>query len=494
MTASQQCAWKEVRALAPLWVVSCLAIAANPWWHAFRLDPIGVMAYMFGTAALGAHAFGHEYGDRTLGGLLAQPMARTRILAIKLGVVAVMLIALTAVASVGPYSPIRLFPSQATFDSRILFLPTLMGLTLAPYLALVARSTLGGAVFTIAVPGMLLVTSDVLGVWLYGAAQAGEIDRFKFAVFPPATVVACVLAAVAIWPAVLRLEVPGDGAGPLDHVALPALGGAAARRQRTARSPYRLLAAKELRLQQITFVVVALYVCAWATGMWMQRSAATAIFLPWWSLNMLYAGLLALLVGALASAEERQIGMVEWQSLLPMAAWKQFAVKVTVVLGLTWFAGIVLPAALAQLAPLPHLAGFPRGAFWPMWPLTAVIAAAGLYVSTVSSSAVRAMATAVPVIAGSVVLFQSVQVLLGRTAQAGLISRHVFASWGPRSDAQGQALLGVLLVTVGAVCLVHAYRNHAGIDHGPRRLVGQAASLGAAVVTASVVLFMMGGR
>ncbi len=30
-------------------------------WHAFRLDPIGVMAYMFGTAALGAHAFGHEY-------------------------------------------------------------------------------------------------------------------------------------------------------------------------------------------------------------------------------------------------------------------------------------------------------------------------------------------------------------------------------------------------------------------------------------------------
>ena len=38
--------------------------------------------------------------------------------------------------------------------------------------------------------------------------------------------------------------------------------------------------------------------------------------------------MLALLIGSLASAEERQLGTLEWQGLLPMASWKQWAAKV----------------------------------------------------------------------------------------------------------------------------------------------------------------------
>ena len=56
---------------------------------------------------------------------------------------------------------------------------------------------------------------------------------------------------------------------------------------------------------------------------------------PLAGVGILYGALLAVLIGSLASAEERQNGTLEWQLLLPMAAWKQWAVKVGTVLVLT---------------------------------------------------------------------------------------------------------------------------------------------------------------
>ena len=52
-------------------------------------------------------------------------------------------------------------------------------------------------------------------------------------------------------------------------------------------------------------------------------------------LSVFYSGLIALLVGSLACAEERQMGTLDCQVLLPMATWQQWSVKVAVVLGLS---------------------------------------------------------------------------------------------------------------------------------------------------------------
>ena len=53
-----------------------------------------------------------------------------------------------------------------------------------------------------------------------------------------------------------------------------------------------------------------------------------------------------ILIGSLASAEERQLGTLEWQTLLPSPAWQQWAVKVGVTFGLALLLGVGLPALL----------------------------------------------------------------------------------------------------------------------------------------------------
>ena len=491
MTATGSSIRKDVQALAPMWVSTAVAIAAAPLLGAFHLDIVGLIAYVLGTVAVGAHVIGHEYSHRTMGSLLAQPARRRTVLALKLGVLIVAVLSLTVVAWTGPYSPIARFPDRAALDSRVVLLPTLMAVTLAPYLALVARSTLGGAVFAIAVPGMLLITSDLFAVWWYGPGYAGEIDRFKYSVFPAATIAACALAAIAIWRRFDRLEMLGDDSG---HVSVPIPGQTHAVRARTQRNAYWLLTAKELRLQQMTFVIVAIYVCGWGAGVWAQRLGETAPPIPWWQLNILYAALLSLLIGSLASAEERQLGTLEWQALLPLASWKQFAVKVVVVCALVLAAGVGLPILLAQLMPLPHLGGFPRGAVWMVSVIAIGIAIGSLYVSTLSSSGARAVATALPVLAGAVILARMVEFMSWRVVRAGLLPRRGFSDLAPRTNAQAEWAMTVIAAVVVAVCLVLAFRNHAAIDRGIRRVSAQAAALAGVLVAVGFAMFVLGLR
>ena len=56
-----------------------------------------------------------------------------------------------------------------------------------------------------------------------------------------------------------------------------------------------------------------------------------------------------LLAGSLASAEERQLGTLEWHALLPMSARTQWMVKVGVTVGVACALGMALPTALASM-------------------------------------------------------------------------------------------------------------------------------------------------
>ena len=54
------------------------------------------------------------------------------------------------------------------------------------------------------------------------------------------------------------------------------------------------------------------------------------------------------LIGALASAEERHMGTLGWQTMLPVAAWQQLAVKTAVALTLSLLLAFALPLLLAR--------------------------------------------------------------------------------------------------------------------------------------------------
>jgi hypothetical protein len=74
-------------------------------------------------------------------------------------------------------------------------------------------------------------------------------------------------------------------------------------------------------------------------------------------LAALHVGAIALLVGASASAEERQMGTIASDALLPMARWRRWAVKVATAAGVVVVLGIMLPWVMNLLFPGP----FPRG-------------------------------------------------------------------------------------------------------------------------------------
>jgi hypothetical protein len=486
-------AWRDVLAIGPIWLACGLGAAAAPLWSAVRLDPVAVIAYVFGAVAIGAHVVGHEYSHRTLAVLLAQPVRRATTLAIKLAVVAVALVALTAVASAGPYSPIQRFPAHTTLDSRVIYLPTLMGLTLAPYLALVARSTLGGAVFSIGVPGALLVLGDLLGLAIYGLSRPGEIDRFKYAFFTNTTIAACLLAAVATWRRFARLEVLGDASGPAGHVSLPMLGPWAARdRARSTHAPLWLLMTKELRLQQMVFIIVAMSLLGMLSLWGLERSRQLAGAVPWPGLTLLYGCIVSVVIGALASAEERQLGTLDWQGLMPVSRRTQFAVKIAVVLGLAAACGALLPAGIAMTVAVPSRAmsdGF------VVWMCLACLACAvgGLYVSTMSSSGVKAVALALPFVAAAFVVLRGASHLLWYAVQHDWFSR----SWiraGRLTEVQAQSVAALALAGIAVVLLLLAQRNHWTAPRTTSAVAAQMTAITAAIGVAGIAMFVVGFR
>jgi len=454
---------KEVRALLSIWGACVLTVAAAAVLEEPVTLVMGAMATYFGLITLGAQSFGHDYTYRTLPLLLAQPVDRRRVYLIKYGVLAAMVLMLALFAwrvQVG----VALLPRDWR-EAQIILLATACGLFIAPWLALVCRSVLAAAVFTIAVPGVLAVAGDVAGGIVYGFDRAADIDRFKYLVLWRGMILICALAFVAGWRAFMRLEaIEGRGA---DLQIPQQLGiGAETATIPRRRHPIRLLIGKEIRLQQISFVVVGLYVATWVTLSWVERSDPTSRIFPLEVLSFLYSALVSLLIGALSSAEERQYGMLDAQRLLPIPAWQQWVVKAGIASGLAVLFAALLPLALVYVSPTTERL---VPAFVVIWSLQTLaisltMVTIGLYVSTLSSSGVRALVASFPAAAGLAVFVR-------------------FAGWliwlaavrlaGKRFVATPDVTWALAFVAWCSVVWWCGFYNHQSCDRSPRRIAGQ---------------------
>ena len=426
---------KEIRALLPAWFASLCAMGAavliGPRGHV-----LGLLAYGFGSVTLGAQSIGHEYTHRTLTLLLSQPSSRRRLLLMKLGVLAAMLLTLSIVAGIMLLRPTEL---------QWVFASVLCGLFLAPLLTMLCRNPLAGVVFTGAAPAWMSALGEVVSAGVLWGATLGV----------------CVAAAVASWRLFMRLEAI-DGRDP--DVRLPQM----LRRRTTAivasadpgraRHPVWLLVKKELHLQQMTFAVAGVWALIWITVSAFTRIVPGFVGFSLSVVSILYGALLALLIGSLASAEERQIGTLEWQLLLPMATWKQWAVKVGTTLGLAGLLSFGLPVALAAGDVGVNAAHAGAIIF---------LTTGSLYVSSLCRNGLRALMVSAPVMLALGVL----SVIAG-----------VYGS--PR------ALLAVPLAGVIALMLWFALENHRSAGQGAGRVCRQVMwmagclGLGVAFVTA----------
>jgi len=371
---------KEIRALLPPWL-GCMALLAAAALMRFRVvEPFSIIVIIGGSCTLGAMSLGHEYTGATLATMLAQPVGRARVLAVKSAVLVAMLVALFTLFSAAP-------PSGGDPKAGIVAVAIVSGLCLAPWLTILTRSPLAGAVLANPVLGVIWVLLNLL---LPTATAAWAFWR-----------IAPVLgvAAVALtWREFMRLEAI-DGRGPHVHMAWnPA--SAAPRVRHAAWAVIR----KELGLQQLTFVLAAIYVVG---SLRLVSHASGMVRDVFGGLTVLYGIMLALLIGSLASAEERQLGTLEWHQLLPMASWKQWTLKAGTAIGLALVLGIALPAVilltLAADGPIRltgwHVAG------------VVLLTAIGLYVSSLTSSSLRTFFVSAAVPLGLIMAIAAARIL-----------------------------------------------------------------------------------
>ena len=454
---------KDIRALMPVWAAAALTIAADPvlrraapGLHASL--PVGVFAYVVGALALGAHAIGHEYTSRTLATLLVQPWKRSSMLLGKASVLAVMLASLALIAW-----PMLFHTVGRVFSPRYptLLLPLIGGLCVAPYVTMRSRSQIAGIVFTAAIPGVTYLGALLAGVSVYGTGSDAA-EKVASAVWPPAMLVFSAAGAVLSARAFMRLQ---DVEVWREELGLPRWLRVVDRRP--VRPPTWMLVKKELRLQQMTYALVLLYAAIWtALTIAGRLNSEFARDFPIRAVGVLYFAILPLVMGSIASAQERQLGTLEAQAMLPVPVAQQWAVKAGVVLVLAVVLGVALPWAV--FAP-------PQGASGAVWPLaTAVLllTAWALYLSSCSGSAIIALALVLPATAAVILMFRWIDDLVwtafrGQTAiRVGL----VHLSSGPAN-----VLTTATVATVILVLLHFAGANHRRLDRQARTLAVQAA-------------------
>jgi hypothetical protein len=484
VTSTWLLARNDVRALLPLWGSVMLIIVAGSLFDRGMAREIAFLAYGAGSVALVAHAFGHEYAHRTLAVLLAQPVDRRRIFLTKLGVAAPMLLALAVVA----YATLLAGERPDWFDSSLLAVPMLVisgALFVAPLLTMICRGSLAGAVFTASVPGFVAFGAALVGAARFGIDNEDAVSAFQETWFWRLMPIIIVICGVASWRMFLNLEAIEGGHRQVDlrtwlSPVLPARAAAPTAR----RHPVWQLVWKELHLQQMSFVVAAIHVLiVGAVLLWFHGNPKLSIDV-FVALTLMYGAGEAMLIGALASAEERHLGTLEWQMLLPIAAWRQWAVKAAVVIALTLAFSVALPALFIHVV---RGIDFRTDEFIPLL-IMLMLAITSLYASSLSTSGVRALILSVPFVLGGWFFFRlgvggGMQAL--RAAHAGRLRGY------PAGDQTAVAIFFASVGVLAALLLRFGYLNHRSVDPPLARAVRQVPWLAAFVVVAvALVMFV----
>ena len=395
---------KETRDLLPVFVGTLLFIALPYVIWRQETDVFGIVAFGCGCAIMAGSCFGNEFLHRTLPLLLAQPIPRRALWIEKMVVLAIGMIISLGVRWFFLHSYCRQSLSDTAFLAASVLIP-LCAFCGSPWLTLATRSGIAGVVFSAAIPLGLLAVTVLISSRLEevgNTEQAGDSKEFISSMV--VLVAYCVVAYSAGYAKFKRFQVL-DGSSSTD-LRLPAkVENFIARFAQSISGrfigQFSTLIKKELRLQQVSFLMAGFFCLAAVAGALLYKLR------PDWGGPVLaatypiYLILFPFIAGALSVAEERAWGVAEWHLTLPPSARKQWFAKVLGALGTTLILGWLLPltvfivtqdlfaapgndtgSMLAALAPLCVLSQF----------LFAILA---IYSGSSSNSSLRAVLVAV---------------------------------------------------------------------------------------------------
>lgn len=453
---------KDFRALLPVWLAAVAAVALS---HAAgrNYEWLGMAAYFLGAPAIGAYVFGHEYTHRTIGTLLTLPIPRWRIWLSKMLLAVVLVAPLTGIAMY--VGPLRGGGDARAAEIALFTLTTLGGICLATWFTMLARSPLAGTVFTVCAAGVLMLLGAWIGVNLYGYTR--DVDsfqvRFMWATLMPLYAIGVVLG----WRTFVELEaVDGQAAGV--HLELPRTA-AVTRTSLSRRHPVLLLARKELRLQQLAWTLAIIYALLYVGLVLWRRGTPDADTLAQ-ALTMFFVAAIAIVLGAVTTAEERQLGTHDVQLLQPIPAWQHWLVKAGAAFVSAGILTILLPLLLVTILPPEHLRVVGRGGMIPpqiAWSVGFVVAVS-TYVSAVSRTTMRALVVTIAALVSLAAFFERLVRFVVERAWAAThagVGGYLGGSWLTRNqeDVFWSIFFGALILLV----LRLAATNH---RHGDRRL------------------------
>jgi hypothetical protein len=319
---------KEVEQIRPAWWLGLFAsqsgLLGNGGFGRNDHFEIAVVPVTLGFVLVAALSVGIEFQQRTLPSLLCSPLSRNRIWRTKMTVLAVALASMLGVFALSFAASSR--PSTPEFGIGVGIIGALgfAAWATVPFWSLITRNLLAGLVFAIAVPPLSLAwLSAVLGSVLSVSGSASEAVLWVVAV---GYVVVAPFLAHRRW---LRLETP-DGTD-LDQrgIFLRFRNRTLATSSRTVQvHPIPVLLLKELRLQTVTLACLAAALLLWLSAPWIPAAILSL------DVNRLLVGLFAatstLLAGATAIAEERRLGTLDSQVLLPVSRNLQWALKLAI--------------------------------------------------------------------------------------------------------------------------------------------------------------------
>lgn len=449
---------KELRASWPVLVGALAAMFASPVLAGGWFRGAGILAYTVGAAALGALAFGHEFSSGTMPSLLALPRSRRATASIKVAVLLAFLLLLALAGHLVTFRPLGAAPAD---ESTFLFwLPLATAVGLAPWLTLSLRSATAGMAFSLATPGFMF--TGALLAWFATRGFTPVPQSFVFRVGWVGTLLVSSAGVFLGWRAFQRLEVDGGSE----------FGWWRWRRADTATRlplqarrfhPLWLLVRKELELQRMTFIIAGAYLVGVMIVILIRPVPDDAVQ----GVTLLYVAFLPSMPGALASAEEHQLGTIEWQMTLPLPSWKQWIVKVGVVLGVAGVLALGLPGALGLLPDRVLQARLGVAVL--------MLAVGSLYVSSASHSSLWALLTAI----GAMVV------------AAALAVRVAMSLYPQGADMPAVGFRMFMSVVVAAGVLALAKRNHQTVRAGGWPAGRHAAAAAACAVCTALALTLM---
>lgn len=387
-----------IKEFRPLLLPFCIALAAASCVALFNYIEravisesvgffLGLSSFaLFATLVLmAALSFGTEYQQGTLPLLLSQPVERFRLwkekMLVEFGAMAAITMSLLLVhealklpagrdllvaigANLWPGHEIIAGGHSELDDFGYWILAgtfLLATLCSAGFWTLTARSTIGGAVFTVASQSIpLLVLTAAL-------EKLGVPDPAQITVIEIAAVCYSGLFFWLGWRKFATLQLrhfsAGEGGALSSHSRSPTFGFGSFLAERLRCRPKGVslnLVRKELRLQKPVFMIAGVMTVGWLLTLvllWLQpgrKELYDAIFV---GLTALYMALVTLLAACVPLGEERALGLASWQITLPVSARHHWLVRLGTALSVWAGLGFLLPFLLAWIASLKTYVG-----------------------------------------------------------------------------------------------------------------------------------------